>query len=227
MRNHVANHWGLGRARIEGGRLVDVVPPAGDPDPSPINGNIAGSLSGSARVLRPAVRLGWLQGGAGPARGRRGQDPFVELDWPQALDLLAAELTRVRVRHGNEAIFAGSYGWGSAGRLHHPQSQLKRFLNTIGGFVRSEGNYSYNAALVLMPHIVGNYRDHVKEATRLARSPAMAGWWWPLAACPSATPRCRMAGLAAMTFPRRCATAPGPGCDLSTFHRCGAISRPN
>lgn len=52
--------------------------------------------------------------------------------------------------------------------FHHPQSQLKRFLNTVGGFVRSEGNYSYNAALVLLPHIVGNFRDHVKEATRFA-----------------------------------------------------------
>ena len=34
--------------------------------------------------------------------------------------------------------------------------------------MRSEGNYSYNAALVLMPHIVGNYRQHIKQATRWA-----------------------------------------------------------
>jgi biotin/methionine sulfoxide reductase len=33
------------------------------------------------------------------------------------------------------AIFGGSYGWGSAGRFHHPQSQLHRFLNCIGGYV--------------------------------------------------------------------------------------------
>jgi biotin/methionine sulfoxide reductase len=93
----------------------------------------------------------------------------VEVDWETVLDLLAGELQRVRSKHGNKAIFAGSYGWGSAGRFHHPQSQLKRFLNTVGGFVRSEGNYSYNAALVLMPHIVGNFRDHVKEATRFSQ----------------------------------------------------------
>ena len=73
---------------------------------------------------------------------------------------------RIRTTHGNEAIFAGSYGWASAGRFHHAQSQLKRFLNAAGGFVRSKGNYSYNAALVLMPHIVENFRRHVKEATR-------------------------------------------------------------
>ena len=67
---------------------------------------------------------------------------------------------------GNSSIFAGSYEWSNAGRFHHAQSQLKRFLNTQGGFVHSEGNYSYNAALGLMPHIVGPYRQHFVEATR-------------------------------------------------------------
>ena len=32
--------------------------------------------------------------------------------------------------HGNEAIYGGSYGWASAGRFHHAQSQLHRFLNS-------------------------------------------------------------------------------------------------
>ena len=76
-------------------------------------------------------------------------------------------MRRVIDTHGNDGIFAGSYGWASAGRFHHAQSQLKRFLNTIGGFVRSEGNYSYNAAMGAMPHIVGgNFRQQVVEATR-------------------------------------------------------------
>ena len=164
----VSNHWGVGRAVMQDGRLTDVLPHSADPAPSEINGNIAASLTGRARVMRPAVRKGWLENGPGDAGGRRGRDPFVEVDWDTALDLLGRELSRVRTEHGNKAIFAGSYGWGSAGRFHHPQSQLKRFLNTIGGFVRSEGNYSYNAALVLMPHIVGNFREHVKEATRFS-----------------------------------------------------------
>lgn len=164
----VCNHWGMGCAVVHQGQLMDVVPHPADPDPSPINANIASSLSGRARVLRPAIRKGWLENGPGPARGERGQDSFVEVSWDRALDLVADETNRVRSQFGNEALFAGSYGWGSAGRFHHPQSQLKRFLNTVGGFVRSEGNYSYNAALVLMPHIVGNYRHHVKEATRFS-----------------------------------------------------------
>ncbi len=158
-----SSHWGIGVVRSKGGRVTSVTGHASDPDPSALNGNIADGLSGRARVLRPAVRAGWLDGG----RGERGRDPFVQVSWDTALDLIADELTRVRKDYGNEAIFAGSYGWASAGRFHHAQSQLKRFLNTIGGFVRSKGNYSYNAALVAMPHIVGgSYRQHIVEATR-------------------------------------------------------------
>ena len=159
-----ASHWGIGLARTDGERILAIEAHASDPAPSAINDNIASSLSGAARVLRPAVRKSWLEGDAG--KQARGRDSFIEVSWDRALDLIAAELKRVRSAHGNQAIFAGSYGWASAGRLHHAQSQLKRFLNSIGGFVRSKGNYSYNAALGLMPHIVGSYSDHVVQATR-------------------------------------------------------------
>lgn len=159
-----ANHWGVGVARIEDGHLLSVDPHPDDPNGSPINDNIADSLAGAARILRPAVRQSWLD--KTPHAVPRGRDSFVEVSWDRALDLIAAELTRVKHAHGNRGIFAGSYGWSSAGRFHHAQSQLKRFLNTIGGFVRSEGNYSYNAALVIMPYIVGPFRSHVEQATR-------------------------------------------------------------
>ena len=159
-----ANHWGMGIATVEGDRILSVDGHPTDPTASEINDNIPGSLHGKARVLRPAIRKSWLDGT--PGARPRGRDVFVEVSWEQALDLVAKEVARVRDTHGNNAIYAGSYGWSSAGRLHHAQSQLKRFLNTIGGFVRSEGNYSYNAALGLMPHIVGPFRTHVSQATR-------------------------------------------------------------
>ncbi|MEP2470203.1 MAG: molybdopterin-dependent oxidoreductase, partial [Paracoccaceae bacterium] len=159
-----ASHWGIGVATVRGNRIVAVEGHAGDPAASPINQNIPQSIHGKARVLRPAVRKSWLEGT--PNAVPRGRDRFVEVSWDRALDLVAAEVTRVRRDHGNTSIFAGSYGWSSAGRFHHAQSQLKRFLNTQGGFVRSEGNYSYNAALGLMPHIVGPYRQHIIQATR-------------------------------------------------------------
>ncbi|WP_211238653.1 molybdopterin-dependent oxidoreductase [Roseivivax isoporae] len=161
-----ANHWGTGVVTVRDGRIVEVAAHPADPDPSPINGNLAGSLNGRARILRPAVRLDWLEDGPAPARGRRGPDPFVEVTWDTALDLLAAEIARLRQSHGNDGIYAGSYGWASAGRFHHAQGQLRRFLNGQGGFVASEGNYSYNAALGILPHVVGPYMRQVVDATR-------------------------------------------------------------
>ncbi|MEM7271024.1 MAG: molybdopterin-dependent oxidoreductase, partial [Pseudomonadota bacterium] len=156
-----SSHWGAGLVDVEDGRVKAVRAHPADRHPSRINENIAGSLNGASRVLKPAIRKGWLEGG-----GRRGNDQFVEVSWDVALDHIASELTRVRRDHGAEGIYAGSYGWASAGRFHHAQSQLKRFLNEGGGFVRSEGNYSYNAGLTLFPHIVSDFRYQVANATR-------------------------------------------------------------
>lgn len=63
-------------------------------------------------------------GGPGAAPQRRGSDPFVQLPWSTALDLVAREIERVRGHFGNDAIFGGSYGWSSAGRFHHAVGQL-------------------------------------------------------------------------------------------------------
>ena len=160
-----SSHWGVGLVEIEDGEITTVRGHTDDPAPSALNDNIPASLKGAARVRRPAVRKSWLDS----TKGKRGEDPFVEVSWDRALDLIAGELTRIRKEHGNSAIYAGSYGWASAGRFHHAQSQLKRFLNTQGGFVRSEGNYSYNTALVTMPYIVGDgFRQNLAEATRFS-----------------------------------------------------------
>jgi biotin/methionine sulfoxide reductase len=127
-------HWGTYEVRAENGRLVGVEPWSGDPDPSPIGKSMLGTVQGDLRVSRPAIRRGWLEGDRSSAKGGRGSEPFVEVPWETALDIVAAELDRIRVEHGNAAIYAGSYGWASAGRFHHAQSQVHRFLNTIGGY---------------------------------------------------------------------------------------------
>ena len=68
------------------------------------------------------------------------EDPEKLCSSQATYDLIERELRRVRDTHGNESIFAGSYGWASAGRFHHASTQLKRFLNTIGGFVFQESD---------------------------------------------------------------------------------------
>jgi biotin/methionine sulfoxide reductase len=149
------SHWGAFSVRPEPGGGIGVTAHPDDPAPSPLLGNVPGGLRHATRVARPAIRRGWLEDGPG-ASDRRGRDPFVEVDWDVALDLLAAELARVRESGGNEAIFGGSYGWASAGRFHHAQSQLHRFLALGGGYVASRNTYSLGTSEVLLPHLVGS-----------------------------------------------------------------------
>jgi biotin/methionine sulfoxide reductase len=152
-------HWGSYLVDVAGTgadeRLVGVRPGPGD-ELSPASRNVVDAVRHPSRVARPAVRRAWLEDGPGPdeRRGEPGAE-YVEVDWDTALDLVAAELDRVRTEHGNQAVYGGSYGWGSAGRLHHAQSQVHRFLNGTGGYVRSVNDYSRGASLVLLPHLVG------------------------------------------------------------------------
>src|SRR5918995_2854720 len=154
LRPHLA-HWGAYDAEVENGALVAIHPFEHDPNPSPILGNITGSLHHATRVAQPMVRAGWLDRGPGPSNGR-GSEPFVPVSWDRLTALLAGELRRVYGEHGAESVFGGSYGWASAGRFHHAQSQLHRFLNCLGGFVRSVDSYSHAAGSVVLSRVIAN-----------------------------------------------------------------------
>ncbi len=146
-------HWGAFIVTSKNGTVISIDPAPNDPDPSPIGQQLA--RSHEHRVLAPSVRSSWLESGVFSAPDRRGLDPFVDVEWEVALDLAADALEQTRSGPGNEAIFGGSYGWASAGRFHHAPSQLKRFLNCIGGFVGSVGTYSHGAAEVVAPRVLG------------------------------------------------------------------------
>jgi biotin/methionine sulfoxide reductase len=149
------SHWGVFEPVVAEGKLVAVKSFAKDSDPSPLLHSIPDAVAHRSRVMRPAVREGWLKGGPGSVRERRGSDRYIEVSWDRALDLVTNELKRVISEFGNESIFAGSYGWASAGRFHHAQSQLKRFLTRIGGFTSSRDSYSNAAGSVLARRVVG------------------------------------------------------------------------
>src|SRR5690606_12471708 len=151
--------WGIYEVERDAGGAPSLKPYSGDPDHSPIGLHQLDEELMRLRVRRPAVRQSWLRHGPGAAPELRGREPFVEIEWDHALDLAAAEIDRVRKTHGNEAIFGGSYGWASAGRFHHAQSQIHRFLNMTGGYVRHMDSYSLGAARALMPHIVASMDD--------------------------------------------------------------------
>ena len=151
-----SSHWGVFEAGWQDGRLV-VQPHPDDPDPNPILQNFPEAIRHRARIAQPMVRRGWLEGGPGKD-DRRGRDEFIPMAWDKVLDLLAGELARVRDAHGPGAIFGGSYGWSSAGRFHHAQSQVHRFLNTaLGGYVKSVNSYSAGASAVILPHFLGPF----------------------------------------------------------------------
>ncbi len=153
----MAFHWGSYWTEDSEEGPVRLHPFADDPRPPEIGGLTADFLDGPHRLGRPLIRAGWLEHGPGQAEveRRRGEDRLVPVTWEVALDHVARELQRVRAAHGNEAIYAGSYGWGSAGRFHHPQGQLHRFLNLIGGYVSHRGTYSIAAIEHILPYVIG------------------------------------------------------------------------
>ena len=147
-----SSHWGAFEVDVEGDRIVATRAFSHDPDPSGIPDILPAAVHHRTRVRRPSIRRGWLES---RRRDGRGTDDYVELSWDDALDIAAEEIGRVCRDHGNEAIFGGSYGWSSAGRFHHAQSQAHRFLNSIGGYVASFGSYSTGCAQSIMPHVFG------------------------------------------------------------------------
>ena len=165
VRHPHGSHWGTFTALVRDGRLFDVEPFAKDPAPSPLSRGLLDVVYAGNRVGRPAIRRSWLDNGPGSRTDRRGAEPFVPVAWDTALDLLAAELARVKRLHGNQAIFAGSYGWGSAGKAHHAKTALARFMNTIGGFTGQVHTYSMATAQALLPYIVGSARPATGPVT--------------------------------------------------------------
>lgn len=161
-RHGTLTNWGAYEVETDGRDITAVHPFAKDPDPSPIGQSLKAVRR--SRVARPSIRESWFRNGPGSNPERRGWEPFVEVEWDVALDVLAAELDRVRTEHGNQAIFGGSYGWASAGRFHHALSQVHRFLNSIGGYTYSVDDYSIAAGHVITPHIFGfSFDDFVDE----------------------------------------------------------------
>ena len=136
--------------------MTEARPFAKDPDPSPLLRSIPDAVYHHSRVAQPAVRTGWLEHGPGGARDRRGADRYVPVSWDRALDLIAGEIKRVIRDRGNHAIYAGSYGWSSAGKFHHARTQLQRFLGGIGGFTGARDTYSNAAGAVLVKNVLGS-----------------------------------------------------------------------
>lgn len=156
-------HWGAFEADISNGRLIAAKPMQGsgaDPD---MIGALPQLVYSDKRIDQPHIREGWLQDRALSDGRQRGRERMVPVSWDLALRFASEELDRVRTEHGHKSIFAGSYGWSSAGRFHHARSQIRRFFGAFGGFTDQVGNYSWGAAQFILQHVLGSH-DAVSSA---------------------------------------------------------------
>ena len=166
MRYRNATQWGVYDVEVKDGQIVDVFAIDEDPDPAEIRHTLRDGVQHSSRIKSPAIRRGWLEG-TDSKNSLRGADEFVDVSWDVALGYAAKELNRVKETYGNRSIFAGSYGWASAGRFHHAQSQLHRFINFMGGCTRAMNSYSTAAAQVILPHVIAPWGQMELEQTSL------------------------------------------------------------
>ncbi|WP_345944710.1 molybdopterin-dependent oxidoreductase [Variovorax sp. dw_954] len=149
-----ASHWGVYDVETDKqGKVVRTIPFHADPNPPPFLSSLPDTVHSALRISQPHVRAGFLKSNR---TYKRGGEPFVPVSWDEALDLIAREFQRIKAKYGNEAIYGGSYGWASAGRLHHAPSVLKRFLGLFGGYTDKRGNHSFGAAMHITPYVIGS-----------------------------------------------------------------------
>src|SRR5258708_14539585 len=139
-------HWGAFTALVEDGRVVGGERFARDPAPSNMLDAIPEMVHSPLRIARPAIREGWREG-----KERTGADRFREVSWEEALAAVASELARVREAFGHAAILGGSYGWSSAGRVHHSRSLLRRVLFLRGRLRRPVRHFHIRSRPILLP----------------------------------------------------------------------------
>ena len=154
MSNYIGTHWGTYKFFKDKNKKIKLDNFELDPSPNKYGLGLADAVTDDLRITQPHVREGWLNNHLKSDR-KRGQDKFIPITWDEALEITSRELLRIKNKFGNSAIYAGSYGWASAGRFHHAKSQVNRFFNLFGGFSSSKQSYSYAAAQTLLPHIIG------------------------------------------------------------------------
>ncbi len=173
------SHWGTFSAVVEDGKFVKAIPVKEDKFPSVQLEGVVDSVYSPARIKYPMVRAGYLKNGPTAENGVRGGDEFVRVSWDEALDLFVKEFKRVSETHGNDSIFAGTYGWKSSGKLHNARNVIRRLCNTFGGHVSHIGDYSTGASQVIMPHVMGALEVYEQQTVWpvVVRDSDLIVWW--------------------------------------------------
>ena len=150
-----ANRFGPFYANVISGQIVSIDPFDADKFPTTLNNAIPDSIQNESRVLYPCVRKSYLEK-RGPSEPElRGEEEFVRVDWDTALDLAAEALKKNFDKYGPESIYGECYWWVGSGKVSWDRAAARRMLTILGGFTSEDGNYSYGAGHVLMPHVIG------------------------------------------------------------------------
>lgn len=160
-----ATHWGTYDVTIKNGQIEEVSPMFWEAHKSPLQSALKSRTYNQTRVEYPYVREGFLKNRHKSDTTKRGAEKFIRVSWEEVNQILFEELTRVQKTHGQDSVYAGSYGWYGAGKVNNPQILLKRMLNVTGNqFVDSIGTYSTGAINVINPYVIGINHHHKHTA---------------------------------------------------------------
>ena len=121
------------------------------PNDDPSNPQLRACIRGRAyryrqnrkdRLRRPLKRV-----------GKRGEARFAAIDWPEALEIMAAEIIRIRDRYGNAALHV-PYGTGSYNQTNGRWT-AERLLNLVGGSLGYYNSYSWACISAATPTVYG------------------------------------------------------------------------
>ena len=158
-----ATHWGMINAHVRGKKFTRATAFAGDAYPTPMIQAFSDRVYSTSRVQQPAVRRSFLEKGAKAGGKGRGEEEFISVSWDEAINMVASELKRVRSTYGNESFFPGTADWQSVGLLHSASALVRRMLGLYGGFTDCTGDPSVAAAMVILPHIVGDLEVYQEQ----------------------------------------------------------------
>ena len=85
--------------------------------------------------------------------GKRGEGRFAPISWDEAVDRVAGEMSRIKEKYGNSAMFV-PYGTGGYSQITGRQT-AQRLMNLFGGCLGFYNSYSWAAIAAATPTVYG------------------------------------------------------------------------
>lgn len=94
--------------------------------------------------------------------GKRGEGKFERISWDEALDIIADNIKRIRLKYGSDSIYM-NYATGNAGKTAE-RKWMGRLLSLNGGYLSYYGSYSSACTQIATPYTYGTaYTGNSRE----------------------------------------------------------------